>query len=281
MGVTIMADSACDITREEAARLGIEIVPITIVFGSERLRDGIDIDRVAFARRTAAGELPTTEPASEQEYRAAFERARQKGDDVVLITVSSKISKSYENASAAAASFAGAVHVVDSHGASGGESLVTLYAAELAKQGVGAAEIARRLEPSALKRATFFAVWDVNHLGRTGRLPKALVALGSMLGVSLVLKFNEVGEIGLAGQSRSFDKTCELLIDSLLRAVDHAPNMRVAISHAQNQDAATHLSQRITEKLGHPPVQERMSESTPTIAANMGPGAVGIFAIVP
>lgn len=281
MAVTIMVDSACDITREEGVRLGIEIIPITIIFGTERFRDGIDIDRAAFSRRTAAGELATTEPASVQEYRSAFEHATQKGNDVVLVTVSSTISKSYANACEAAASVGSAVHVVDSQGAAGGESLIALYAAELAKQGSSAAEIARKLAPAALKRATFFAVWDVNHLGRTGRLPKALVALGSMLGVSLVLKFNEVGEIGLAGQSRSFDKTCELLVDSLLRAVDHAPNMRVAISHAQNQDAATHLSQRIEQKLGHPPVQERVSESTPTIAANMGPGAVGIFAIVP
>ncbi len=276
-----MVDSACDITREEAARAGIEIVPITIIFGNERLRDGIDIDRAAFARRSAAGELATTEPASIDEYRAAFERALKRGGDVVAITVSSKISKSYEHAVAAAATFGGAVHVVDSLGASGGESLVAYHAADLAKQGESAAEIARKLAPSTLKRASFFAVWDVNHLGRTGRLPKALVALGSMLGVSLVLKFNDVGEIGLAGQSRSFDKTTDLLIDSLLRAVDHAPQLRLAISHAQNQETADLLSKRIAEKLGHPPVQERVSETTPTIAANMGPGAVGIFAIVP
>ncbi|MDE2480965.1 MAG: DegV family protein [bacterium] len=277
----MMTDSGGDMTPEETARAGIVVVPITIIFGSERLRDGVDLDRRAFAKRIAAGELPTTEPPSVEDYRQAFDRAVKAGNQVVLLTVSAKISKSFENAKAAAAAFAGAVEVVDSLCASGGESLLAIYAMELAKAGNNAATIAAKLQPSSLKRASFFAVWDVTHLGRTGRLPKALVALGGMLGVSLVLKFNDVGEIGLAGQSRSFDKTCDLLVESLLRAVNHAPNIRVAISHAQNEETAAMLSRTITAKLGHAPMEERVNETTPSIAANMGPGAVGIFAIVP
>ncbi len=281
MGVRVVTDSGCDLTREECTRAGIEVVPITIIFGPERLRDGIEIDKDTFTRRMAAGEMPTTEPPSIQDFHAVFERLVKGGNEVVAVTLSSKLSKSYENAKNAAAGFGGAVHVIDSLGAAGAESLLALYALECAKAGDGAAEVARRIDPHNLTHANFFAVHDINHLGRSGRLPRALVALGSMLNVSLVLKMNESGEVGLAGQSRSFDKTCELLVDSVLRAIGHAPNCRVAISHVEAPGTAAELAKMIEAKLGHPPRAERVSDSPLTIATHMGPGAVGIFAIVP
>jgi DegV family protein with EDD domain len=101
--VTIVTDSGNDLSKEEAARYGIEIVPVYIIFGQERSRDGVDIDRATFERRVAAGEKPRTEPASIDDFKHVFERITASGNEVVCITLSSQISKSFENASAAAA----------------------------------------------------------------------------------------------------------------------------------------------------------------------------------
>src|SRR5271165_5280543 len=98
MSVKIFTDSGCDFNREEAGKLGIEIIPVYIIFGQERLRDGVDIDRATFYRRTNAGEVATTEPATVDDYKSAYARAVNAGNDVVLISLSAQISKTYENA---------------------------------------------------------------------------------------------------------------------------------------------------------------------------------------
>lgn len=281
MGVRIVTDSGTDLDNTESARAGIEVVPVYLKFGAQKLRDGFDVDRGTFNRRIKSGETVETEPPSAADYRAVFQRIADAGDQGVLITLSSSTSKSFEHASEAVKGFEGKIAVVDSRAAGGLQTLLALYAVERAKAGDSAAEIAKKLDPANLKIAGFFAVPNINVLGRSGRVPKAVVALGSMLGVSLVLKMNEHGAIAPAGQSRSFDKTCEIMVDTMVRAIEHSPGAWVAISHVQAPQAAQGLSRSLATKLGHPPLKEFMHETTPTVAANLGEGAVGIFAIVP
>jgi DegV family protein with EDD domain len=281
MGVTIVTDSGNDLTREEAARYGIEIVPVYLIFGSERLRDGVDIDRPTFYRRLQAGEQVATEPAPSEEYKAVFNRAVANGNDVVMVTLSSQISKSYERAAEAASSFGDRVRIVDSRGAGGVESLLAIYAAERAKAGDSAQAIAQKIDFKTMKTAIYFAVPNMTALGKSGRLPKAVVALGSMLNVSLVLKMNEQGAIAPAGQAFSFDKSTEIMVESVVRTIEHSPSAWVAFSHVHAGDRVAQLQKILEQKLGHPPVKELVHESTLTIATHLGEGAIGIFAIVP
>jgi DegV family protein with EDD domain len=198
-----------------------------------------------------------------------------------MISLSSQISESYARASNVAKEFGGKVAVVDSRGASGMEKLLALYAKELADKGAAAADIAKKIDPRGLKYAVYFAVPDLSVLGRSGRLPKAVVALGSMLNVSLVLKMNEQGAIGPAGQSFSFAKTVEIMVDAVVRGIDRSPSARVAFGHIEAPDVLANARKALELKLGHPPVQELVHEGSLTVAAHMGPGALGIFAIVP
>ncbi|MGC2243969.1 MAG: DegV family protein [Candidatus Aquilonibacter sp.] len=281
MGVTVVTDSGSDLSRAEATSLGIEIVPVSILLGEDRFRDGIDIDRATFFTRVAAGEIPKTESPSQAQFHEVFARATGAGNDVVAIVLSSKISQSYANALAAAKEFGAHVHVVDSLGSAGAETLLSLYASELAKGGTSLAEIVKRVDPRALKSAAYFAMHDIATLGRSGRLPAAVVALGSLTNVRLVLKFNEEGVIVPAGQSFSFDKTCELMVEAVGRAIEHAPNVRVSFGHTQAEDAAVALKKMFQAKLGHAPAQEYTREASLTIATHQGVGALGIYAIVP
>ncbi|HTZ55325.1 MAG TPA: DegV family protein [Candidatus Acidoferrum sp.] len=281
MATVIVTDSGSDLTRDEAQRLGIEIIPVWIIFGEERFRDGVDIDRATFFARMAKGENPRTEPATPEQFREMFAKITGAGNEAVMITLSGQISKSFELASTVAKEFGSKVAVVDSRGASGMETLLAYYGLEQAKAGASAADIAKKIDPRALKYAIYFAVPDVSMLARSGRLPKAVAALGSMLNVSLVLKMNEQGAIGPAGQSFSFDKTCEIMVDAVVRTIERSPSVRVAIGHIQAAEGAEKLRKQLETKLGHPPAQETVHEGTLTVAAHMGSGAIGIFAIVP
>jgi DegV family protein with EDD domain len=281
MGVTIITDSGSDLAASEASRAGIDIVPVYILADGQRLRDGVEADRDSVIAKIAAGSAVSTQPPEQEDFAQAFTRATASGNDVVMVTLSSHLSESNARASAAAAAFNGRVHVVDSRGASGMEALLVLYAAELAKSGVPAAEIARRVNPASVKAAQFFAVPDISILGRSGRLPKAIVALGSMLNVSLVLKVNDQGAIGPAGQSFSFEKTCEIMVEAVVRAIERSPNARIAFSHVRAGEVVAKLSRQLTERLGYPPAVEIVHEAPPTLVANIGTGAIGISAIVP
>jgi DegV family protein with EDD domain len=281
VSVTVITDTGSDLTGADATRLGIEVVPLWIVLGEDRYRDGIDIDRATFFRRVGAGEIPTTAPPSPEQFHDVFARVTGAGNDVVAVVLSSGISQTYANALAAAKEFDARVQVVDSLGSAGTETLLALYALELAKRGTSAAEIAKRIDPKTLKCATFFAMHDLATLGRSGRLPQAVVALGSLTKVSLVLRYNEEGKIVPAGQSFSFEKTCELMVDAVVRAIGHAPNVRVSFGHVQAEERAATLEKMFHAKLGHAPAEEYTYEASLTIATHQGIGAVGIYAIVP
>jgi DegV family protein with EDD domain len=178
MATTIVTDSGCDLSRSEADKLGIEIVPVWILFGEERYRDGIDIDRKTFFARMKAGEIPKTEPATEQEFRETFARIVAKGNEAVMIALSSQISENYARASSAAKEFGGKVVVVDSRGASGMEALLAVYAKELADAGATTADIAKKVDPRTLKYAVYFAVPDRRYHGRCGRAQHRTLAEG-------------------------------------------------------------------------------------------------------
>lgn len=280
MSIVIITESGCDLTSDEARRAGVEIVPMYVIFGAQRMRDGFDIDRARFFARLA-NEQPQTEPPSVEDFKRAFARHIDADNDVICITMSSELSKSCANAREASSAFGARVRVIDSFGASGLQLLVVRYAAELRAGGASAVEIVERLGLGHLKRASYFAVPEVSSLGRSGRLAKPLVALGSMLGVSLVLKMNDSGAIGPAGQSRSFDKTCEIMVAALIRSIGRSPSVRIAVSHVEAAAVAASVAKRIEEELGFPPAFVSIHNATLTIATHLGTGAVGIFAALP
>ena len=281
MGVTIITDSGSDLAAGEASRAGIDVIPVYILADGKRMRDGVEADRDSVIERIRGGETVTTQPPDPDDFTQAFTRATSAGNDAVMITLSSHLSECHSRATTAAAAFNGRVRIIDSRGAGGLESLIVLYAAELAKNGASAAEITQRVDPAKLKGSQFFAVPDVSVLGRSGRLPKAVVALGSMLNVSLVLKVNDQGAIGPAGQSFSFEKTCEIMVEAVVRAVERSPNARIAFSHVRASEEVARLARLLAERLGHPPAVEIVHEAPPTLVANIGTGAIGISAIVP
>lgn len=281
MGTSIVTDTGNDLSPDEGARIGLEVVPVWIVFANERMRDGVDIDRAGYYRRVAAGEVPTTESPSEEQYREVFTRLTDAGNDVVAITLSGRISKSYEHAAAAAKAFGSRVRVVDSLGSSGFETLLSYYALELAASGMAAGEIAQAIDPHGMKYAVYFVLNDLNTLARTGRLPQSVVSLGKMANISIALRMNEEGAIVAGGQSFSVEKTRDLMVDAVLRAVDHAPATHVTFGHVQNETGAQALQALFRTKLGRTPEKEYLHESSPTIAVHQGPGSVSVCAFVP
>jgi DegV family protein with EDD domain len=279
MGVAIITDSASDMSLAQAREYGVEVVPLWVVFGNERLRDGIDLTRATFYQRLAAAkELPHSEPLDAAGFEAIFRKHVEAGEECIAPIVSAKLSKTHENAKAAAAKFGDKVHVVDSETLSGGQFLLAQVAGEMARAGADAKSILDALDRGKKSQHGYQIMPDLTYLGRSGRLNKAIVALGTVLKVTPILQVKD-GQVETAGQTRTYEKAKELVVDIATRHVDDVTKTRIAVGHVNAPELADEMSAALKKKLDLPPKSFAIYEVGPTVAVNVGPGAIAIFSI--
>lgn len=279
MPIAVVTDSGSDFTLDEVRELGIDLVPVWVVIGQQRFRDLYEIDYKRFSELVERStEPPTTQSPSPEQFAEVFARLTGEGKDVVTVLLSSKISKSYENATEAAKQFGGRVHTFDTRSVAGVERLLVIRALELAREGKTAAQIAQTLDPATTHSAAYFTGPNVGALGRTGRVAQSVVTLSDTLHVSVVLKMDEAGSIVASGQSRDQQQAYEIMVDSTLRALHRAETMRVCITHNGVLDIAREVADMIRKQMksiGEIPIHE----FTPTTGLHLGSGAVGVYAI--
>ena len=201
MSIRIITDSGCDILPEEAQRWNIEVLPLTICFGSESYADGVTITREDFYRRMAdTGVIPTTSQITPYAYEERFHAAREAGDEVVCITLSSKLSGCHQSARIAADG-APDIHLVDSETVCIGQRILIQRAMELRKLGCSGGEIARILEVEK-KSIRLIALLDtLEYLKKGGRISPAAALAGSLLGIKPVNAI-ENGQVAVLGKAR-------------------------------------------------------------------------------
>ena len=199
MAVRIIVDSGVDFPGEVDPR--VTVIPLSITFGTTTYADGVDITNDRFYELLIeSDELPKTSQATPYVFQQAFEVVRAAGDEAVVITLSSKLSGTYQSAVTAAADFP-EVHVVDSKSVTIGESLLVLYALRLADEGLGAAEIAEKITAS-VDRVCLLALLDtLEYLRRGGRIPKSVGMIGEVLSIKPVVGVED-GEVVMLGKAR-------------------------------------------------------------------------------
>src|ERR1051326_8874966 len=148
MAVRIVTDSTADLTPEEAATLGITVVPLTVFFGDEAFLDGVELDHNGFYRKLQESkELPRTSQPSPAAFQQVFTQLIDEGADAILsIHLSSKLSGTYQSACTARDTLPDDVkkipiEVIDSLSISVGMSRAITHAAEEARQGLDLATI--------------------------------------------------------------------------------------------------------------------------------------------
>ena len=199
MSVRIVTDSGIDLPGELDPRL--TVIPLGITFGTTTYADGVDLTNDRFYELLIeSDELPKTSQATPFAYQQVFEQVRAAGEEAVVITLSSKLSGTYQSAVTAAADYP-EVHVVDSKNVTIGQSLLVLYALRLVDEGLGAAEIAEKVE-AVVGRVCLLALLDtLEFLKRGGRIPKSVGAIGEMLSIKPVVGVED-GEVVMLGQAR-------------------------------------------------------------------------------
>ena len=199
MAVRIITDSGIDLPGELDPRL--TVIPLGITFGTTTYADGVDLTNDRFYELLIeSDELPKTSQATPYAYQQVFEQVRAAGEEAVVITLSSKLSGTYQSAVTAAADFP-EVHVVDGKNVTIGQSLLVLYALRLVDEGLAATEIAEKVE-SVVDRVCLLALLDtLEYLKRGGRIPKSVGAIGELLAIKPVVGVVD-GEVAMLGKAR-------------------------------------------------------------------------------
>ena len=192
MAVKLVVDSASDIDLKEAEALGVHMIPMSIQFGDKTYADGIDLSGTAFFEKLIeSSELPTTSQITMFQFEECFTELTADGSEVVVITLSSKLSGTYAGAVSAARSFPGKVFVVDSLNVCIGERILIQYAVRLLKEGLTAKELEERLL-GARKRIKLMALLGtLEYLQKGGRISAAVAMSGAVLHIKPVISIED------------------------------------------------------------------------------------------
>jgi DegV family protein with EDD domain len=221
MAVRIVTDSSCDLTDDVVAAHGIEVVPLSIRFGSEELEDRTALTVEDFYDRLAASAvLPETAAPAPGRFEQAFRRQAEAGaDSIVCINLSAGLSATMQSAENAAQSMRGEmdIRVIDSRSVTSGLGTQVRLAAEAAAGGASTDEVAELVESLVRRTHVFGALDTLENLKKGGRIGGAQALLGSLLAIKPILDLSS-GTVEEAGKARTRRKALEALRDKVAEA---------------------------------------------------------------
>ena len=212
MKTRIIVDSTVDLLQEYKER--VNVVPLTVSFGEEEFIDGVTIDNKTFYEKLVESDvLPTTSQANPNAFMNEFEKVKEAGESAVVITLSSKLSGTYQSAMIAAEDYDN-IYVVDSGNVAIGSAVLVEYALKLLDEGFGAEEIAKKLE-EVKDRIIIVALLDtLEYLKKGGRISKTVAVAGSVLNIKPVVSVVD-GEINMLGKARGSKMGNNLLVQEI------------------------------------------------------------------
>ena len=202
MSIKIIVDSAADIMPNEAKELGIIHMPLRVMFGENEYKDAVEITHEQFYEMLIESDkLPTTSQIPPSDYVDVIEEIKDSYDSILIITMSSELSGTYQSACIAAADYPGKVFVVDSHNVSLGERLLVEHAVRLADKGVSIEEIVKTLNEERSSIRLIAVLNTLEYLKKGGRISAVTAFTGEVLSIKPVIAIVE-GKVELIGKAR-------------------------------------------------------------------------------
>ena len=271
MSVRIITDSTVDLTPDVRAR--VKVVPLSVRFGDQEFQDSVTITAEKFYEMLVKiEELPTTSQPTPVAFEDAYREAVEAGDEVVCITIASKLSGTYQSATIAAEEFPGKVFVVDSRTAAIGSGALTEYALQLADQGMGGEQILKELMEKREKVRLYAIVDTLEYLKKGGRLSSTVALVGGLLNVKPIICVDEAGEIKVPGKARGMKNAFAQL--SQLCSQNGGPDSDMPILLGYTGESDENLCKYMeenTQMWGFDPEKTIVGSA---IGVHVGPGAV-------
>ncbi len=275
--IALITDSLCDLHPHLIEQYHIYVVSQYVIWGTELLRDLIDIDAATFYERLMKDPVhPKTSQPTPQDFVTMIEKARQDGaEEAVIITLSNQLSGTHDSAIQARTMVDIPVHVHDTLSASMGIGWQVLAAAR-ARQAGGDAQAMIAAAKEVLKRlVVVFTVDTLEYLHKGGRIGGAAKLVGTALNLKPQLYVDHAtGRVEAGERIRTRRKALERIYEVFIEQVDASKPLHVAVQHGNAEDDARAIVERIQRE--HPPVELYMGSLTPVLGVHTGPGTIGL-----
>lgn len=274
MKTAVVTDSTAYITKELRERLNIHMIPLSVIFGNESLREEIDLTAEEFYEKVKDSDLPTTSQPPIGQFVELFERLAREYDAVISVHLSSGISGTYQGAISAGSMVEGIeVYPFDSETACMVQGFYALEAAELANEGKTPDEIIARLNEMKESERAYFMVDDLSHLQRGGRLSNAQAFIGSLLQVKPLLHFVDT-KIEPSEKVRTKKRALNRVSNLLAEDASSGEAYKAVIIHANREEEAIEWKAELEKQF--PNVEFSISYFGPVIGTHLGEGSLGM-----
>ena len=269
--VAIVTDSVSDLPPQVAEEFGITVIPLVVRFGNDLYRDSLDLSPDQFYEKLRTSKvLPATSVPPPAAFADAYDKLAEKTNEIVVTSVTSKLSATYQVALQAIGLMKKRcrVEVLDSQWAVMAQGFITIAAAKAAQSGASLDEVLD-VARHTIQRVDMYAAFDsLEYLERGGRIGKAQAFLGSLLKVNPIIVMKD-GEVYPCARERSRAKA----IDHLYNLVTNFGKVEgLAVEYATDLDEANRLVKRLHSK--YPQVPIYLSRTSPVIGTHTGPGLI-------
>lgn len=273
--ITIITDSASDISQNN--NKGVTVLPMTITFGEENYEDGVSLTPDNFYMKLIeSSALPKTSQVSPYAFGQAYENSLKSADYVIVITLSSKLSGTYQSACIAADDYDGRVFVIDSENVTVGEQILVDYALSLIDKGIEVNTIVSQLN-TMKKRIRLVALLDtLEYLKKGGRISSGAAFLGNVLSIKPVIAIVD-GEVSFLGKARGSKQGNNFLIQQVdtYGGIDYSLPVLLGYTGCSTVLMDKYIKDSSSLWEGRIPVPDIIQVGS-TIGTHIGPGGIAV-----
>lgn len=271
MTVKVVTDSTWDLTPELAKELDVTVVPLSVLFGEEAYKEGVEITRDAFFDRLVNGPVhPHTSQPSVGDFAAVYKELADQGHEIVSVHISDKLSGTLNSARAAKLDLPDAtITLVDSTTAALALGLVVKATAEAAQAGKSHADVVAVAEDAAAKTEVYFILETLTYLQKGGRVGKAQALIGGLLSIKPILTVRD-GEVHPHEKVRSRAKGIARLKEI---AAKSGPYAEVGVIFDGESDIVSDLIKEMSGLTDKPVLPGKIGA---VIGVHTGPDVVGL-----
>jgi DegV family protein with EDD domain len=269
MTVGILTDSAAALPSEIAGARNIGVVPMWLTIDGQSVREG----ELPLAELLAHDDVTTSGPTPGEFEGAVKEQQRNTDDGVLVLTIASTMSSTYEAAVLGARAAGGEVRVVDTTTAAGAQALVVLAASDASAAGAPLAEVEASARAAIDEVRLLATVPSLDHLVRSGRVPNIAGWAGKRLGLAPLFEFRAGGAHPLR-PARGMDAALDRIVSRWRRDRVDGARLHVAALHAEAEDAARQLLERVRAEAE--PETAFVGTFGTVMVVHTGPGLVGL-----
>jgi DegV family protein with EDD domain len=273
--VKIITDSSAYLPKQYVDQYDITVLPLYLIWDGQSYRDGVDIQASeCYTRQLTATTFSTTSQVTVNDFKGAYQKLLDQGNEILVLPVSSGISGTYASALQALTDFKGKpIELIDTKLVSMALSFMVLAAARAAEKGASLQACKQAALDAYPKIGVYFTVETLKYLAAGGRIGGAKKFLGTALDIKPVLAIID-GKIEPVASVRTKRKAMDKMIDLIEKDIAGRKPVRVSVFHANVPEEAAALQKQAATRLGAE--EAILSEVSPAIGSHTGPGTIAI-----